>query len=71
VRQPIIYEKHIRGHQAARSKAPTSVSSGRTGDFCADFNNIAHFDEKNIKILAQYLRKLSVLIYLMASTINA
>jgi hypothetical protein len=51
------YEKHIRERQAARGRAPTSVPSGREGHFYADFNNIAHFDKKVIKILAQYLRK--------------
>jgi hypothetical protein len=39
-----IYEKHIGERQAARGRAPTSVSSGKSGDFCADFNNIAFFN---------------------------
>jgi hypothetical protein len=39
-----IHEKHIRERQAARGRAPTSVSSGISGDFCAEFNNIAFFD---------------------------
>jgi hypothetical protein len=55
--------------QAARGRAPTSASSGRTGNFCADFNIIAHFDEKksskylHVNLGSKIINKIKIKIY--------